>query len=102
MFSIIRKYLPELMSRLSNLTDERNQSYITYSMKVICVTRLLGLLCGITELVSMSDTFNNENIIKNISDICNDKLEEIPYCKTIQDVFINIWIFKNYGIFKNT
>lgn len=90
MFSIIQKYLPELINKLSNLTDTRHQSYVTYSMKVICVTRLLGLLCGITELVSMSDTFNNDNVITNISDICNDKLKDIPYWETIQDVFINI------------
>lgn len=90
MFSIIQKYLPELINKLSNLTDIRHQSYVTYSMKVICVTRLLGLLCGITELVTLSDTFNNDNVIKNISDICNDKLNEIPYWETIQDVFINM------------
>lgn len=90
MFSIIQKYLPELINKLSNLTDVRHQSYVTYSMKVICVTRLLGLLCGITELVSMSDNFNNDNVIKNISDICDDKLKEIPYWETIQDVFINM------------
>ena len=34
-------------------------------MKVICVTRLLGLLCGITELVPMSDIFNKDGVIKN-------------------------------------
>lgn len=92
MFSIIKKYLPELINRLSNLTDNRNQSYTIYSMKVICVTRLLGLLCGITELVSMCDNFNNDNVINNISNICDDKLKEIPYWETIQDVFINMSI----------
>lgn len=90
LFAIIYKYLPNLINKLANLTDKRNQSYVTYSMKVICVTRLLGLLCGITELVSISDTFNNDNVINNISDICNDKLNELPYWETIQDVFINI------------
>lgn len=90
MFAIIQKYLPELINKLANLSDKRNQSYVIYSMKVICVTRLLGLLCGITELVPMSDHFNNDNAINNISDICNDKLKEIPYWETIQDVFINM------------
>ena len=91
-FEIIYKYLPELIPRLSNLTDKRHKSYTTYSMKVICVTRLLGLLCGITELVSMSDKFNRDEIIKNISSLCNEKLKEIPYWETIQDVFINMKI----------
>ncbi len=89
-FSIIQKYFPELINKLTNLEDKRNQSYITYSMKTICVTRLLGLLCGITELVPMSDVFNSDNVINNISDICNTKLKEIPYWETIQDVFINM------------
>ncbi len=89
-FSIIQKNFPDLINRLANLTDKRNKSYVTYSMKVICVTRLLGLLCGITELVPMSDAFNNDNVIENISSICNTKLKDIPYWETIQDVFVNI------------
>ena len=59
-------------------------------MKVICVTRPLGLLYGINELVSMSDKFNKDGIIKNISSLCNESLKEIPYRETIQDVFIDI------------
>ena len=91
-FEIIQKYLPELITKLSNLTDTRHQSYITYSMKVICVTRLLGLLCGITELVPMTDKFNKDGVVKNISSLCNENLQEIPYWETIQDVFINMKI----------
>ena len=91
-FEIIYKYLPELIPRLSKLSDKRHQSYITYSMKVICVTRPLGLLCGINELVSMSDKFNKDGIIKNISSLCNESLKEIPYRETIQDVFIDMQI----------
>jgi len=49
-------------------------SYVTYNMKTICVSRLFGLLCGIT----------------SISSICKTKLEELPYWETIQDVFENI------------
>ncbi len=89
-FSIVQKYLPDLLNKFANLTDNRNKSYITYSMKVICATRLLGLLCGITELVTLSDAFNKDNVINNISNICNTKLNEIPYWETIQDVFINM------------
>ena len=87
LFEIIQKYCPDLLNKFSNLTDIRNPSYIKYSMKVVCVTRLLGLLCGISELVPLSDTFNTQNTINNISIICKEKLEEIPYWETIQDVF---------------
>ena len=90
LYSIIIKYLPELFNKFNNLTDTRNKSYITYDMKTICVTRLFGLLCGLTSMTSITDNFNTEATIKNISDICNTKLNELPYWETIQDVFIHL------------
>lgn len=39
LYSIILKYLPNLLNMFENLTDNRNQSYVTYKMKTICVTR---------------------------------------------------------------
>lgn len=74
-----------------NLTDNRNQRYVTYKMKTICVTRLFGLLCGLTTMTDISsDDFNSDSCIKNLSKICNQELEELPYWETIQDVFITI------------
>lgn len=90
LYSIIKKYLPELFDKFDELTDIRNQSYVTYKMKTICVTRLFGLICGLTSMTSISDKLNTENAINNISNICNQKLEELPYWETIQDVFINM------------
>jgi len=59
--SIIQKYLPKLLQKFEELTDTRNQSYITYSMKTICVTRLFGLLCGLTTMADISkDNFNTD------------------------------------------
>lgn len=91
LYSIIQKYLPKLLQKFEELTDTRNQSYITYSMKTICVTRLFGLLCGLTSLNDISkDKFNTDICIKNLSTICKQDLNELPYWETIQDVFINI------------
>lgn len=91
LYSIINKYLPKLLDMFDNLTDTRNKSYITYKMKTICITRLFGLLCGLTTMTDISsDDFNSDNCIKNLSKICNQDLEELPYWETIQDVFINI------------
>ena len=91
LYSIILKYFPQLLYMFENLTDIRNQSYVTYKMKTICVTRLFGLLCGLTTMTDISsDVFNTDNCIKNLSKICGQNLEEIPYWETIQDVFINI------------
>ena len=91
LYSIIVKYLPKLLDMFENLTDVRNKSYVTYKMKTICVTRLFGLLCGLTTMTDISsNNFNTDNCIKNLSKICGQTLEEIPYWETIQDVFITI------------
>ena len=91
LYSIIKKYLPDLFKMFSNLTDSRNKNYITYSMKTICVTRLFPLLCGLNTMTDISDEiFNNEACIKNISQICEESLKELTYWETIQDVFKNI------------
>ena len=72
LYSIINKYLPKLLDMFDNLTDIRNQSYITYKMKTICVTRLFGLLCGLTTMTDISsDDFNSDNCINNLSKICS-------------------------------
>lgn len=91
LYSIIVKYLPKLLDMFENLTDVRNKNYVTYKMKTICVTRLFALLCGLTTMTDISsNNFNTDNCIKNLSKICGQNLEEIPYWETIQDVFITI------------
>ena len=90
LYSIIIKYLPELFDKFNKLTDIKNKSYITYDMKTICVTRLFGLLYGLTSMTSITDNFNTEAMIKKLSNICNIKLNELPYWETIQDVFIHL------------
>ena len=91
LYSIIVKYLPKLLDLFENLTDVRNKSYVTYKMKTICVTRLFALLCGLTTMTDISSNdLNSDNCIKNLSKICGQNLEEIPYWETIQDVFITI------------
>lgn len=52
-------------------------SYVIYNMKIICVTRLFGLLCGITSISSISNYLNAKATIKNIPSICKTKLEEV-------------------------
>lgn len=90
LYNIIKKYLPKLFDLFNDLTDIRHQSYITYDMKVICITRLFALLCGITTMNSLTDTFNSEEAINNISKLCKSNLDDIPHYDTINDVFENI------------
>ena len=89
LYSIIKKYLPDLFDKFEELTDVRHQSYFTYNIKTICVTRLFGLICGLTSLSNISsDEFNTDACIKNISNICNTKLSDLPYWETIQIIII--------------
>lgn len=90
LYEIIIKYLPELFNKFDDLKDVRNQSYITYSMKTICVTRLFGLLCGLTSMTAITDKFDSKIVIDNISKFSNQTLKELPYWETIQDVFENM------------
>ena len=80
LYSIIKKYLLDLFDKFEELTNIRHQSYVTYNMKTIYVTRLFGLICELTSLDNISsDEFNTDACIKNISNICNTKLSELPY-----------------------
>lgn len=85
--NIIKQYFPQLVEKLENLTDIRHQSYIEYKMSVITVTRLLGLLCGIKSMRETTEKFNTEETIKNIANLLEIKLEEIPHYDTINNVF---------------
>ena len=85
-----------------NLTDVRNKNYVTYKMKTICVTRLFALLCGLTTMTDISsNNFNTDNCIKNLSKICGQNLEEIPYWETIQDARLFQLVNKKSIIFLN-
>ena len=87
LYNIIDKYLPQLFIMFENLTDTRQRGKITYSMKSVCITRLFGLLCGISSMNALTNKFNNENTINNLSKIINEQLSDLPHYDTINDVF---------------
>lgn len=84
---VINQYFPELINKFNGLTDLRNQSYIKYKMKVIFIVRLMGLMCEMKSMQGMTRELNTEEAIKNIAQICELELEEIPHCDTINNVF---------------
>lgn len=83
---IIKKYFSQLERMISELTDKRHKSYITYNMKTIIFTKLIALICGITTMTGINNNFNTEKTIENLSIICEQYLKEIPDWQTIQDV----------------
>ena len=87
---VINQYFPKLINKFEGLTDIRHQSYVEYKMKVIFMVRLLALMCEIKSMNALTREFNTEEAIENIAKICGLKLEEIPHCDTINDVFKNV------------
>lgn len=90
LYNIIDKYLPRLFIMFDNLSDARQQGKVTYPMKVICITRLFGLLCGITSMNSLTNKFNNYFTIDTISKISNTNLSDLPHYDTINDIFVDL------------
>ena len=89
---IIRQYFPQLVDMFQGLTDVRNQSYVTYQMKVIFMVRLMALMCEIKSMNGISSEFNTDEAIKNIAQICGTELDEIPHHDTINNVFETVEI----------
>lgn len=87
---IVRQYFPELIDKFEGLTDLRNQSYVTYQMKVIFIVRIMGLMCEIKSMNGITQEFNTEEAIENIAKLCGLELDEIPHHDTINDVFKKI------------
>lgn len=88
--TIIKQYFLELIDKFEGLTDTRHQSYVTYKLKVIFMVRLIGLMCEMKSMHEMTRELNTDEAIENIAKMCNLKLEDIPHCDTINDVFKNI------------
>lgn len=87
LYNIIDKYLPRLFIMFDELTDVRQAGKITYNMKVICVTRLFALLCGLVSMNSITNKFNSQITIDNLAKITNSNLDEIPHYDTINNIF---------------
>ena len=87
LYNIIDKYLPRLFIMFNELSDKRQQGKVTYSMKAICVTRLFALLCGIATMNSLTNKFNSDTAISNLSKIIDEELSDLPHYDTINDVF---------------
>ena len=90
LYNIIDKYLPRLFIMFESLSDARQKGKVTYSMKSVCVTRLFALLCGITSMNSLTNKFNNENTIYNLSKIINEELNDLPHYDILLMIFLMI------------
>ena len=90
LMKIIYSKFPDLIPLFSIIPDKRVAGKIHYSMKVICLIRLLALVCGIISMREINEKFNTEEAIANIKLLTGEDINSIPDWQTIQDVIVNM------------
>lgn len=90
---IIKQYFPKFYVLLNNLTDTRNQSYVTYDLKICLIVRILALCCGIQSMNGIGRDFNTDETLENINRILNENYVELPHKDTLTNVINEL----NYG-----
>ena len=83
---IVKQYFPSFYNWIDKLTDTRNQSYITYDIKVCIVVRILALCSGIQSMNQINNDFNTDETIENINKILNENYVELPHKDTLTNV----------------
>jgi hypothetical protein len=82
----INHFFPELLTKLRNVKDPRNQSYITYNISVILLIRILSAIFMLTSMRKMTEEFNRSAFIENVALFMGeDDLLELPHYDTINN-----------------
>lgn len=69
---------------ISEMTDPRNPSYITYAQTVLTYMGILKNVCGQHTMREMEENFNQANCIQTLRIMSgNQKLEEMPHYDTL-------------------
>lgn len=87
---IIKQYFPKFYTWIDQLTDTRNQSYITYNLKVCVISQILALCSGIQSMNKLGRDFNTNETLNNINTILNSNYIELPHKDTIINVITEI------------
>lgn len=87
---IIKQYFPKLTSWIDNLTDSRNQSYITYDIKVCLLTQILAFCSSYQSMNKIGRNFNSDIVINNINHILKTNYIELPHKDTLINVISEI------------
>ena len=81
-----KHFFPDLIERVHKVADPRQQGSIQYSIEEILYTIIMKNVCSITSMQGMTDTFNNENVVKNMSAILGTgEREDLPHYVTINE-----------------
>ncbi len=87
---IIKQYFPKLTSWIDSLTDTRNQSYVTYDIKVCLLTQILAFCSSYQSMNKIGRDFNSDIVINNINHILKTNYIELPHKDTLINVISEI------------
>ena len=83
---IQRRFVPGLMDMFSETKDPRNQSYITYSNRMMLSTLYHKGLGGVVSMQDMTGQFNKETVTESIFQLSGEKPGEyLPHYVTINE-----------------
>ena len=87
---IIKQYFPKLTDWIDNLTDSRNQSYVTYDLKICLLTQILAFCSSYQSMNKIGRDFNSDIVIDNINGILKTNYIELPHKDTLINVISSI------------
>jgi len=80
-----KHFFKDINKRLKSVKDPRHKSYIEYEPEVILFSVIMKNACGIGSMSSMTEKFNKDECIENISIVLGCNLEELPHYDTINN-----------------
>lgn len=79
-----RHFFADLQKWIDEIEDPRNEAYITYTQADLIAIGCMKNLCSVESMRNMSENFNEETCIRNLSIISGDPaLREIPHYDTL-------------------
>lgn len=87
---IIKQYFPKLNNWIDNLTDTRNQSYVTYDFKICLLTQILAFCSSYQSMNSIGRDFNSDIVVSNINNILKTNYVELPHKDTLINIISSI------------
>ena len=81
---IMRHFFKHLSEWIEEMTDPRNQSYITYTQADYIYMGILKNICGVKTMHSMEELFNESTCIRTLGIFSgNRELKEIPHSDSL-------------------
>ena len=83
---IQQKFYPDLFNRFSQTQDPRNQSYVSYTNRVMLGTLYYKGIAGLSSMQEMTREFNDEEVVKNLYQFLSSKEREyLPHHVTVNE-----------------